>query len=69
LGKSRAGELCTSSGGLFIDLSPVAYNCVFINLTTDQRRTEAERICTRSNNGEFVNVSPLEYSCVQPKKS
>jgi hypothetical protein len=65
-GTSRAGELCTSSGGLFIDLSPVAYNCVFLNLTTNQRRAEANRICTKSNKGTFVNVSPLEYSCVLP---
>ncbi len=67
-GTSKAGELCTSSGGLFIDLSPVAYNCVFLNLTTNQRRAEASRICTKSNKGKFVNVSPLEYSCVLPKK-
>jgi len=68
-GTARAGELCTSSGGLFINLSPVAYNCVFLNLTTNQRRAEAKRICTKSNKGTFVNVNPLEYSCVLPKKA
>lgn len=67
-GTSTGGDLCRSSGGLFIDLSPAAYNCVFLNLTTDQRRKEADRICTKANKGRFVNISPLEYSCVLPKK-
>jgi len=65
-GTSTAGELCTASGGLFVDLSPVAYNCVFLDLSTNQRRAEASRICTKANKGRFVNVSPLEYSCVLP---
>jgi Ca2+-binding RTX toxin-like protein len=64
-GSSLSGPLCTSSGGLYIDLSPVAYNCLFVNLRTDQRRAEAARICSYGG-GLFVNVSPLEYSCVLP---
>jgi hypothetical protein len=60
-----AGELCRASGGLFIDLSPVAYNCVFLRWNTDQRRGEAARICSYTG-GLFVSISPLEYSCVLP---
>jgi hypothetical protein len=60
-----AGQLCQSSGGLFIDLSPVAYNCVFLRQGTNQHRGEASSICAYSG-GLFVNVSPLEYSCVLP---
>jgi hypothetical protein len=64
-GSSLAGSLCTASGGLFIVVSPVAYNCVFLRLGTDQRRPEARRIC-RQANGTFIGVRPLEYSCVLP---
>ena len=64
-GSSLAGSLCTASGGLFIVVSPVAYNCVFLRLGTDQRRPEARRIC-RQANGTFIGVRPLENSCVLP---
>jgi Ca2+-binding RTX toxin-like protein len=64
-GASLGDELCISSGGLFIDLSPVAYNCVFLKLKTDQRRPEARRICNQGG-GSFLDLRPLEYSCVLP---
>jgi hypothetical protein len=64
-GASLGDELCISSGGLFVDLSPVAYNCVFLKLKTDQRRPEARRICNQGG-GSFLDVRPLEYSCVLP---
>jgi Ca2+-binding RTX toxin-like protein len=57
--------LCQSSGGLYVDLSPVAYNCLFLQQGTNQRRAEAGRICS-GGGGLFVNISPLEYSCVLP---
>jgi hypothetical protein len=63
-GTSNGNELCRASGGLFIDLSPVAYNCVFVTLK-GQRRPEAKRICN-GGGGLFVDLRPLEYSCVLP---
>ncbi len=62
---ANAAALCQASGGLFVDLSPVAYNCVFLMWGTDQRRPEAGRICSNSG-GLFVNLNPLVYSCVLP---
>lgn len=62
---ANARSLCEASGGLFIDLSPVAYNCVFLRLNNNQRRPEARRICSNGG-GLFINVRPLEYSCVLP---
>jgi hypothetical protein len=64
-GAALGDELCVASGGTYLDLSPVAYNCVFLKLKTDQRRPEARRICNEGG-GTFVNVRPLEYSCVLP---
>jgi Ca2+-binding RTX toxin-like protein len=64
-GPAVGGQLCTSSGGLYIDLSPVAYNCVFLQQKTNQRRAEAARICI-GGGGLFVNISTLEYTCVLP---
>jgi len=63
---SNAGELCTRSGGLFVDLSPVDYSCVFITTPIKkQRRAEAGRICTQGG-GTFRNVTSLLYTCVLP---
>ena len=65
-GTSNGGELCTNSGGLFVDLSPVDYSCVFVSTPLKkQRRAEAERICTRGG-GTFLNVTSLLYTCVLP---
>jgi Ca2+-binding RTX toxin-like protein len=64
-GSSSAALLCQASGGLFIDVSPLAYNCVFLRFDTNQRREEASGICT-GGGGTFINVSPLEYSCILP---
>jgi Ca2+-binding RTX toxin-like protein len=63
---SNAGELCARSGGLFVDLSPVDYSCVFVGVPIKkQRRPEADRICTRGG-GTFLNVTSLLYTCVLP---
>ena len=65
-GTSNGGQLCTSSGGLFIDLSPVDYSCVFVGTPIKkQRRAEAGRICT-GGGGTFLNVTSLLYTCVLP---
>ena len=63
---SNGGELCEASGGLFIDLSPVDYSCVFVATPIKkQRRAEAGRICTNGG-GTFLNVTSLLYTCVLP---
>lgn len=65
-GTSNAGELCAASGGLFVDLSPVDYSCLFLGTPIGkQRRAEAGRICTRGG-GTFLNVTALLYTCVLP---
>ena len=63
-GTSNGGALCQASGGLFVDLSPVSYTCVFLALN-GQRRPEATRICT-GGGGTFVDLNPLAYACVLP---
>jgi hypothetical protein len=63
-GTSNGGLLCQTSGGLFLDLSPVAYTCVFLGFN-GQRRPEADRICT-GGGGTFVDLNPLAYACVLP---
>ena len=65
-GNAMAGQLCTASGGLFIDLSPIDYSCVFLGVPIKkQRRAAAERICT-GGGGTFLNVTSLLYTCVLP---
>jgi hypothetical protein len=51
----NGGRLCQSSGGLFVDLSPVSYTCVFVALN-GQRRAVAKRIC-EGGGGTFVDLS------------
>jgi hypothetical protein len=60
----NGGELCQTSGGLFIDLSPVTYTCVFLALN-GQKRPAAKRIC-EGGGGTFVDLNPLAYACVLP---
>jgi Ca2+-binding RTX toxin-like protein len=60
----NGGALCQDSGGLFIDLSPVTYTCVFLALN-GQRRPAAKRIC-ENGGGTFVDLNPLAYACVLP---
>jgi len=65
-GSSRANatELCQAAGGTFVDLGPLAYNCVFVNPFSNHRVTEAGQVCTDLT-GAFVNAV-LIYSCVLP---
>jgi len=65
-GSSRASatELCQAAGGTFVDLGPLAYNCVFLNVFSDHRVAEARPVCINST-GAFVNAQ-LIYSCVLP---
>lgn len=65
-GKSdQAERTCEKAGGLFVDVSPLVYACVFPNESTPQSRNKAERIC-EGRGGLFVDVSPLVYACVLP---
>jgi RTX calcium-binding nonapeptide repeat (4 copies) len=65
-GSSRASatELCRAAGGRFVDLGPLAYNCVFLNAFSNHRVAEARQVCT-DRTGAFVNAA-LIYSCVLP---
>jgi hypothetical protein len=61
-----AKPLCQDSGGTYIDLSPVSYNCVFATLPiTNHRIAEASSICTQSGGTFFVDLM-VDYSCVLP---
>ena len=55
---------CEKRGGLFVDVSPLVYACVFPD-TRAQGRGQAARTCEKSG-GLFVDVSPLVYACVLP---
>ena len=67
---AAAERLCKTSGGTFLDLSPLAYACLFPNATTPQRRQEARRLCVnRDPVVGFVDVSPLAYACVLPGRT
>ena len=67
---AAAERLCRTSGGAFLDLSPLAYACLFPNSTTPQRRQEARRLClNRDPVVGFVDVSPLAYACVLPGRT
>ena len=65
-GSSRANatELCQAAGGTFVDLGPLAYNCVFVNAFSNHRVAEAGQVCTDLT-GTFANAT-LIYSCVLP---
>jgi Ca2+-binding RTX toxin-like protein len=61
---SLAAPLCQASGGTFISLDPLTYNCVFP--LSAKRVDEARNICTQSG-GTFANlVLRVGYSCVLP---
>jgi hypothetical protein len=62
--RTSATQLCQAAGGTFVDLGPLAYNCLFLNVFSDHRVAEAGRVCTDST-GAFVNAQ-LIYSCVLP---
>jgi hypothetical protein len=62
-GTVNASQLCRASGGIFVNLGPLAYNCVFLRLG-GHRVAEAGAICTQRG-GVFV-ATPLSYSCVLP---
>jgi hypothetical protein len=68
-GTANATQLCQASGGMYIDLSPVSYNCVFPTLPiTNHRIAEARSICTQSGGTfreTFVDLL-VGYSCVLP---
>jgi hypothetical protein len=67
-GATLASELCGTTGGLFVNVPPLIYNCVFLLSQTpvsNQRRPEAQKICT-GRGGAFVNLPPLDYSCALP---
>ena len=63
---ASAERICEKKGnGLFVDVSPLVYACVFPNSSTPQRRSQARRLCEKRG-GLFVDVSPLVYACVLP---
>lgn len=61
---ANAAELCQASGGLYANLSRLAYECVFLNPFSNHRIPEARNVCTQRG-GAFV-VLPSVYSCVLP---
>ncbi len=58
-------KLCEKGGGLFVDVNPLVYACVFTQLTRRPRRDQVGKACER-NDGSLVDVSPLVYACVLP---
>jgi Ca2+-binding RTX toxin-like protein len=64
-GSSRANatELCRASGGTFVDLGPLAYNCLFLGFS-GHRLAEAGLICTERR-GAFL-ATLVSYSCLLP---
>ena len=67
-GGANAGAeaLCKFTGGTFLDVSPVAYACLFPNATTPQRRVARALCVNRDRVVGFVDVSPLAYACLLP---
>jgi Ca2+-binding RTX toxin-like protein len=61
---SLSGPLCQASGGIYADVSPLLYTCVFPGLFMSHRAAEARRICGQRR-GVFADL-PLDYSCVLP---
>ena len=62
--KNSAERICEKRGGVFVNVSPLVYACVFPD-RRHQGRNQAERVCERQG-GLFVDVSPLVYACVLP---
>ena len=63
--KGKSAEMiCEKRGGLFVNVSPLVYACVFPD-RRHQGRNQAERVCEKQG-GLFVDVSPLIYACVLP---
>jgi hypothetical protein len=64
--EANATELCHASGGTFVEVQPVGYNCLLIS--GDHRVAEARKICQGSGL-VFVDVPrvllvPGSYSCL-----
>ncbi len=60
----KAERICEKRGGVFVNVSPLVYACVFPD-RGNQVRNQAQRVCEKQG-GLFVDVSPLVYACVLP---
>ncbi len=61
----KAVTICEKSGGLFVEVSPTVYACVFPSSSEPQNRKQAQKACNKDG-GLYVDVSPLVYACVLP---
>jgi hypothetical protein len=57
--------ICESGQGVFVDVSPLVYVCLFPDQTTPDSVHAGRQAC-QSGRGLFVLVNPATYACLFP---